>query len=392
MPARGRRIEQLRSAKRPEGLVHRCRPDFQVLGEGLGAPAAVGRVDEALEDLSFAIAAEQPVAQLLLAAPAGSVVRHGRPREILWFNHRLDAIAEAGLRLEQMTEERCPVCGALAEHHQHAHSEEQVSPSDISASCRAEASKITTLLQDLRSTQRANAAELDELALRRTARAAELSRIDAELGDALRPKVAAAALAFRKAEVQRQRAERAVELLQRERELQELLEAASVQAPTQRDKHTSSAVSIAEADPFARVAESLLRAWHFPDLDRVAFSEADQDLVISGRSRGSHGKGVRAITHAAFVLALLRHSLDADLPSPGVVVIDSPLVVYREPDPEEGTFPIALKNYFYKSIAESFGDAQVLILENDAPQAALDTEANIITFTKTASGRHGFIP
>jgi hypothetical protein len=291
-----------------------------------------------------------------------------------------------------MTEERCPVCGALAEHHQHAHSEEQVSPSDISASCRAEASKITTLLQDLRSTQRANAAELDELALRRTARAAELSRIDAELGDALRPKVAAAALAFRKAEVQRQRAERAVELLQRERELQELLEAASVQAPTQRDKHTSSAVSIAEADPFARVAESLLRAWHFPDLDRVAFSEADQDLVISGRSRGSHGKGVRAITHAAFVLALLRHSLDADLPSPGVVVIDSPLVVYREPDPEEGTFPIALKNYFYKSIAESFGDAQVLILENDAPQAALDTEANIITFTKTASGRHGFIP
>jgi hypothetical protein len=114
--------------------------------------------------------------------------------------------------------------------------------------------------------------------------------------------------------------------------------------------------------------------------------------VISGRSRGSHGKGVRAITHAAFVLALLRHSLDADLPSPGVVVIDSPLVVYREPDPEEGTFPIALKNYFYKSIAESFGDAQVLILENDAPQAALDTEANIITFTKTASGRHGFIP
>jgi hypothetical protein len=305
---------------------------------------------------------------------------------------RLDAIAEAGLRLEQMTEERCPVCGALAEHHQHTHAEEQVSPSDIRASCQAEASKITTLLHDLRSTQGANAAELDELVFRRNARAADLSGIDAELGDALRPKVAEAAQAFRNAEAQRQRAERALELLQRERELQELLEDAPLQAAAQRDKHPASTVSTGEADAFARVAESLLRAWHFPDLDRVAFSEADQDLVISGRARGSHGKGVRAITHAVFVLALLRHSLDADLPFPGMVVIDSPLVVYREPDPEEGTFPIALKDYFYKSIAETFEDAQVLILENDAPQAALDGEANIITFTKTASGRYGFIP
>jgi hypothetical protein len=88
----------------------------------------------------------------------------------------------------------------------------------------------------------------------------------------------------------------------------------------------------------------------------------------------------------------MRHCLDAELPFPGVVVIDSPLVVYREPDPEEGTFPPAVKDYFYKSIAGTFNDAQVLVLENDAPPAALDGQANIIRFTKTASGRYGFIP
>lgn len=305
---------------------------------------------------------------------------------------RLDAIAEAGLRLDQMAEERCPVCGALAEHHQHDHAEDKVSPSDIRGSCQAEAAKITTLLQDLRSTKAANAVELNELAATQDARATQLREIDAELSEVLRPKVALAAQAFRDTERQRQVAERALGILERERDLQDLLEQGQLPSAAQRGKFPPPTVSAAEADEFAREAESLLRAWHFPDLDRVSFSEHDQDLVISGRARGSHGKGVRAITHAAFVLALMRHCLNAELPFPGVVVIDSPLVVYREPDPEEGTFPTAVKEYFYKSIAGAFKDAQVLILENDAPPAKLDEEANIITFTKTASGRYGFIP
>lgn len=108
--------------------------------------------------------------------------------------------------------------------------------------------------------------------------------------------------------------------------------------------------------------------------------------------RRSFGKGVRAITHAAFVLSLLRRSLDAGLPFTGMVVIDSPLVVYREPDPGEGSFPAAVKEHFYTSTAGIFSDAQVLILENDAPPASLASEANIVTFTKTTSGRYGFIP
>jgi hypothetical protein len=305
---------------------------------------------------------------------------------------RLEAIAEAGLRLDQMTAERCPVCGALAADHQREHAEEQPSPSDVRASCQAEVAKITTLVQDLRSTQSANGAELGQLEAAREARAAELREIDAELSDALRPKLAAAARTFRGAEARRQRGERVLDLLRREAELRQLLEQGQQRPPTKPTKFAPPAVTAGEAEPFAREAENLLRAWHFPDLDRVTFSEGDQDLVISGRARASHGKGVRAITHAAFVLALLRLCLDADLPFPGVVVIDSPLVVYREPDPEEGSFPRAVKDYFYESIAETFRDAQVLILENDSPPPGLTGDINMITFTKTDSGRYGFIP
>jgi hypothetical protein len=78
MPVRSRRIEQRRRPKGPEGLIDGGRADLEVPGQVPCAPAAIRRVDKALEDLPLAIAAEQPIAQLLLAAPASSVVRRCR--------------------------------------------------------------------------------------------------------------------------------------------------------------------------------------------------------------------------------------------------------------------------------------------------------------------------
>jgi hypothetical protein len=114
------------------------------------------------------------------------------------------------------------------------------------------------------------------------------------------------------------------------------------------------------------------------------------EFVVSGRPRGTRGKGVRAITHAASTLALLRWCLDAGRPYPAFALIDSPLVVYREPDPDEGGFPLDVKDAFYRTLAERSADAQVVILENDAPPS--DVGANVVTFTGTDRGRREFIP
>ena len=305
---------------------------------------------------------------------------------------RLQAIAEAGARLEQMTEERCPICGALAEHHEREHAERPAGPADVTTSSQAESAKIATLVEDLGSTRASNRDELLELQAKQAELASALRSADDDLAETLRPKIAKAARTFREAEGERRRAERTLELLRREHELEELLKERRDLAPPKRTKLPPPEVTAGEAESLARATETLLRAWHFPDLGRVTFSDADQDLVISGRPRASFGKGVRAITHAAFVLSLLRCSLDAGLPFTGMVVIDSPLVVYREPDVGEGSFPAAVKDHFYRSTAETFKDAQVVILENDAPPVSLASEANIATFTKTASGRYGFIP
>lgn len=304
---------------------------------------------------------------------------------------RLEAISEAGIRLGQMKEERCPVCGAPAEHHDSDHQKPHATPDEVASACRAEAKKISRLLVDLRKTLTDNAVEVERLNAERSAKHAELEAAGGELRTRLQPRLLEAVQKLRDSQTQRDAYRRALELHDWAEELEGLLEAGAPQKRG-RAEGPSTTVGASEAEEFSKEVEALLRSWHFPNLDRVTFSEDDQDVVISGRRRGSHGKGVRAITRAAFNLALLRYCVRLSKPFPGFVLIDSPLVVYREPDTDEGGFPPDVKDAFYRSGAADFRDAQIIILENDDPPEDIDASANVITFTGTDHDRSGFIP
>ena len=57
---------------------------------------------------------------------------------------------------------------------------------------------------------------------------------------------------------------------------------------------------------FCQVVEEILAAWKYPNLGRVTFDPDKGDIVIGGQDRANKGKGYRAITYAAFVIALMR--------------------------------------------------------------------------------------
>lgn len=305
---------------------------------------------------------------------------------------RLESIAEAGARLAQMSEERCPVCGATAEHQEHEHQKAEAAPEDVAQSCLAEAAKIRLLISDLHLTRADNdreIARLDDLIAQTKER---VRAVAAQLTEMLKPRVEVALLRLRESQTTRDTYRRALEMHGRVNELQGLLADLGQTPPGKMAELASARVRSDEAEAFSQEVESLLRAWHFPGLDRVTFSEGDQDIVISGRTRASHGKGVRAIAHAAFNLALLKFCLKGERPHPGFVLIDSPLVVYREPDTDEGAFSHDVKDAFYRSIAEDFRASQVIIFENEDPPSDLGADANIIRFTGASHGRQGFIP
>lgn len=307
---------------------------------------------------------------------------------------RLEAIAEAGVRLDQLKEERCPMCGALAEHQDHGHRDARLAPADVAYSCKAEAAKTFKLLQDLQTTRSANAAEVEQLQSTRSSCQRELDAISSDLKALMGQHVDVATKKVDDLHARAETCRKAIEQLERIQELNELLEEANKPKKRQKTDVAGLAVSTAQADPFSREVEGLLKAWHFPDLDRVTFSENDQDVVISGRARRSHGKGVRAITRAAFNLALLRLCIEDECPFPNFVLIDSPLLVYEEPDANESSFPQDIKKHFWESVKTSFTEAQVIIIENShqLPVDGMLDGVNVELFTGNDQGRRGFIP
>ncbi|WP_371766999.1 AAA family ATPase [Massilia sp.] len=305
---------------------------------------------------------------------------------------RLESIAEAGARLTQMNEERCPMCGAEAEHQEHEHQKGEATPEDVAQSCLAEAAKIKSLISDLHLTRAENDREIGRLNDLCSQAKESVQAVARQLTEMLKPRVEVALLRLRESQADRDAYRRALELHGRVKELQGLMANLGQKSSGKGTELESARVRSDEAEAFSQEVESLLRAWHFPGLSRVTFSEGDQDIVISGRARSSHGKGVRAIAHAAFNLALLKYCLKDERPHPGFVLIDSPLVVYREPDTDEDGFSHDVKDAFYRSIAETFHASQVIIFENEDPPSNLNSYANIIRFTGASHGRQGFIP
>lgn len=301
---------------------------------------------------------------------------------------RLEAISEAGIRLAQLPQQRCPLCGAETDQQSSEHQHPAADSEAVAKASRVEAEKVRGLMADLAETIAVSAAQASELSDAAEARRAELRDAERELKERVSPRIEEALRRARSTDVQREMYRRALDLHNRIVDLQTL----SFSEPLvtrAKGENVRSNVGTDEAELFMHEVEALLREWHFPSLGRVTFSEDDQDVVISGVRRGSHGKGVRAITHAAFTVALMGYCSERGLPHPMFVILDSPLVVYREP--EELKNPGEVKDAFYRSLAERT-DQQVIVFENVDPPRDVSAQTNVIGFTASKHGRRGFIP
>jgi len=306
---------------------------------------------------------------------------------------RLDAIAEAGVRLSDLGVERCPVCGALPEHHDEEHRSERVDPIGVADASASEALRIRRLLSDLDTTRREISEETETLTAERSTTQSALAELGSTLAASLRPQAAELTQTLRGRRDERDRIRQALDLIRQLEEVEAIADGLEIgtfasQSPSSPD------ISARDLEAFAQEAEQRLRAWNFPGIDRVTFSEADWDIVISGQRRTSHGKGVRAVTHAAFTTALLAYCDRRSLPHPGFVVLDSPLVVYREPDADDPELAADVKNSFFRDLATTFANRQAIVLENEQPPDDLmqSDALTFIQFTKTNVGRYGFIP
>lgn len=158
------------------------------------------------------------------------------------------------------------------------------------------------------------------------------------------------------------------------------------------------------ADEFAAVVQSVLHEWGFPNAPRVGWHDKADDIRLDGKDRAANGKGVRAVLHAAFKVAMMIHCHDRGLPHPGFIVLDTPLLTYREPmdvtrhgeltDDEAALKATNLNERFYRHLASIADIGQVIVLENSDPPVDIGDYAAVTVFTaRRAPGqRYGLFP
>ena len=303
---------------------------------------------------------------------------------------RLDGIREAGALVTALDQRACPVCGAAPDA-QHLDSDCDGNIDAVVNAADAEITKIRRLRDELHETVgqlRREANDFDELT----------PLIDKQLTvaqsglDELNPSLTEQRVAYSETLDTRSEVQNALNILSSISEL-EGRRMDIENAPQRPASPPAADVSFSTLDEFSQLIEEILKSWNFPDAERVFFDKDSRDFVIAGKQRGARGKGMRAITHAAFTIGLLEFTRLNDLAHPGFVVLDTPLLAYREPEGDEDDLTgTDVQERFYEFLVERT-ERQVIVLENVDPPTSIQDRPQVMFFSKNPhSGRYGFFP
>lgn len=307
---------------------------------------------------------------------------------------RLRGIEEAGTLFVVLGQSTCPLCGAEPAHHRR----ELACDGDVEAvadAARSEIAKIDLLQKELADTQEALRQEAKTFDRRLPKLADELQSMSANMDRLISPKLSKLRATYAELADKRGEVREALSIFQTLQGMEQRREGLEKQGGDQAGSTVSDGdLPIAVAQGFAQKVEAILQAWHFPEADRVFFDAKNRDLVIANKLRTARGKGLRAITHAAFTVGLLEYCRDNGTAHPGFVILDSPLLAYREPEGSDDDLTgTDLQEQFYSYLAAAPDDRQVIIVENSDPPSPIVARPQTIMFSKNPhSGRYGFFP
>lgn len=311
---------------------------------------------------------------------------------------RLEALEEVGFLVSLETGRDCPLCGAPPEVQAHVQGIQDAQ--QMRSAAIAEMGKIEQLREDLKQTvadlkneQSLLLAELPQQQKRLVEveksinKASSLSKMHrADLEDAISAKTKIRA-GLTLAE-------------QRDGLLRKRLRAEGIKPYSTKDLPNLE-LSGKIAQEFCDVVGEVLAAWGFSSGRTTSFDHKHYDIRIDGKIRTDNGKGVRALTHAAFKVALLIYCHRKDLPHPGLLILDTPLLTFRDPidadEHGEGTEAqwrparTSTKQKFFEYLHGLRDSAQVIVLENVELPENIQDLARVETFVGHSKGRPGLL-
>ncbi len=313
---------------------------------------------------------------------------------------RLGALEEAGFLLSLDSGKPCALCGAPASAQVHTHDLTNIE--QIRKAALVEVAKIERQREDLKKTVSDLQREAADWAQEYPDLGHRLDLLEQEIAK-LAPYANENKHTLGEVMMARDRVKAGLSLLEQKKGLNSRLASfASLQKP-KKDDRPNLKTPDSTVHELCKVVTRVLKAWEFPGECLVSFDEKSHDLLIDGKLRINNGKGVRAVTHAAFKVALLIFCREKGLPHPGFLVLDTPLLTYRDPmknpkagaltEDEKAVAKSSLKNRFFEHLSSIKHLGQFIVLENIDPPADIEKIAHVQTFFgNTGSGRYGLFP
>ncbi|WP_370349207.1 hypothetical protein [Catenulispora sp. EB89] len=298
---------------------------------------------------------------------------------------RLEMVGEAGNLLGYFRTGTCVFCGAAPEHQRPGHHAAETTA--LKEAVTAEIRKTADLRADLLTTIDDLNAQLAGLEVANDELHAQASSLESRLADLDRR---LAPLHTDTTELLSVRSQILTDLavfaqIQR----MEDAKAALVSAPTAPPTRLGGLPTTDVAE-FEQLVQQILQSWQVPGDKHVAYDEPSAEVSVGGRPRSARGKGMRSIIHAAFSTALVQYAAQRALVHPGFVVLDSPVLTYREPRETDVQLTHNVVERFYRGLIHDV-PAQVVVVENGDPPN-LDGDALVYAFRTPGSDRVGFFP
>jgi hypothetical protein len=308
---------------------------------------------------------------------------------------RLEAIKESGSMLIYVDEVDCPMCGA-APCNQHLEDDNEADLRSAVLAASAEIAKIEQLKNDLVRTIDELKIEGEELSRGYLTQQKEYAEIEISLKEALSPRKEEEKIDYEGLFELRQDVSKKINGFERIEQLTQRKSSLEKEGGSAGGK-TTAVVSIPDTigDSLSDKISSILNDWNFPGECKVVFDKGSSDFIIDGKPRGSRGKGLRSITHAAVSLGLLEYAQENSLPHPGFLVLDSPLLAYFAPEGDDDLLLRGsnLKEKFYEYLVRHHGSgSQIVIIENQHPPQEALPNMHLTVFTNNPhEGRAGLL-
>lgn len=301
---------------------------------------------------------------------------------------RLSSTIEAGLLLKRHELQICPVCNSDSS------VIDDCDIDNINSSCISEMLKINGLIKELIKVREIFSDEVGLLTIQSKKLDSEIEKLNINMSIGLKSKLNKYHGIIDKLNLKIMRNEVSLNSMTYVENLVQLKKNIEGNMPSSSSKKRKFVnLNSVDLQGISKKMLSLLIEWGYPNIESVSYSETSKDFLLSGEDRVLAGKGFRAISYSAFIIAFLTWTKNKDKKF-GFAMIDSPLVTYRKPDVPDGEeISEDMAKSFYLSLVKFEQKDQLIIIENEEVPESIKPYINDIHFTRNHKhGRYGFIP